>query len=65
MIGRRELDLVTFGKRKSKTDEGAKKEAEAKEKTQKEQTKFVDKQRDKAAEIVKQLGTVSKVQPNA
>ena len=65
MIGRRELDLVTFGKRKSKTDEGAKKEAEAKEKAQKEKTKFVDKQRDKAAEIVKQLGTVSKVQPNA
>ena len=66
MIGRRERDLVTFGKRKSKTEEGAKKEAEAKEKAKKEQPAFVDKQRDKAAEVVKQLiTTATKVQPNA
>jgi len=66
MIGRRERDLLTFGKRKSKTEEGAKKEAEAKEKAKKEQPAFVDKQRDKAAEVVKQLmATATKVQPNA
>ena len=65
IVGRRERDLVTFGKRKSKTEDGAKKEAEAKQKAEKDLARFVDKQRDKAAEIVKQLATASKVQPNA
>lgn len=66
MIARRERDLVTFGKRVSKTPEGAKKEAEAKEKAQKEAPKFEDKQRDKAVEVLKQLMQVKtpKVQAN-
>jgi carboxyl-terminal processing protease len=65
LLARRERDMVTFGKRKSKTEEGAKKEAEAKAKTEKETPKFVDKQRDKAVEVLKALMTASKVKPNA
>jgi len=67
LMGRRERDLVTFGKRKSKTEEGAKKEAEAKAKAEKDAPAFVDKQRDKAVEVLKKLiasGGGSNVQPN-
>lgn len=64
IIGRRERDLVTFGKRVSKTPEGAKKEAEAKEKAAKEAPKFVDKQRDKAVEVLKKMIAAGNVKPN-
>ncbi|MFM7593464.1 MAG: hypothetical protein ACKO85_16855, partial [Isosphaeraceae bacterium] len=65
LMGRRERDMVTFGKRKSKTEEGAKKEAEAKAKAEKDAPAFVDKQRDKAVEVLKKLMAGSSVQPNA
>lgn len=66
IIARRERDLVTFGKRVSKTPEGIKNEAEAKEKAEKDAPKFVDKQRDKAVEVLKELIKAPvKVQPNA
>jgi len=54
VVGRRDLDLVTFGKRKPTTDAGAKLDAESREKADADAKKFVDKQRAKAIEVVKQ-----------
>ncbi len=54
IVGRRDLDLNVFGKRKSTSDAGAKLEAENREKAAASAAKFVDKQRDKAIETVKQ-----------
>jgi carboxyl-terminal processing protease len=54
IVARRDLDLTVFGKRKSTTEEGAKAEAENREKATASAAKFVDKQREKAIETVKQ-----------
>ncbi|MBI1324342.1 PDZ domain-containing protein [bacterium] len=54
IVGRRDLDLNVFGKRKATSDAGAKLDAETREKAAASAAKFVDKQRDKAIETVKQ-----------
>jgi len=54
LVARRDLDLVTFGKRKATTDAGAKLDAESRDKAAQSTAKFVDKQRAKAIEVVKQ-----------
>lgn len=54
IVGRRDLDLNVFGKRKATSDAGAKLDAETREKAAASAAKFVDKQREKAIETVKQ-----------
>lgn len=65
IVGRRDLDLITFGKRKSTSEAAAKADAEAKEKAAASTAKFADKQRDKAMQVVKErIAAPAKVKAN-